>query len=87
LDIFRKYYFDPTFGGSNSIKSVLPVLWPDLSYKTLDVQDGTSAQITWRMMINCSDTLVKGKLIQQLKAYCGLDTLAMVRIHGYLLGL
>ena len=36
LDVFRNHYFDPAFKGSNSIKSVLPILCPDLSYSGLD---------------------------------------------------
>lgn len=33
LLIFRKHYKDWRFGGSNSLKSVLPLLVPELSYK------------------------------------------------------
>ena len=33
--------------GSNSIKAVLPTICPDLSYNDLDIQDGTTAQLTW----------------------------------------
>ena len=85
LDIFRHHYIDPAFNGSNSIKSVLPVLCPDLSYNDLDVQDGTSAQTTWLELINTDDPTTKEQLSTQLKAYCRLDTLAMVRIYQKLL--
>ncbi|NCN05094.1 MAG: DUF2779 domain-containing protein [Spirochaetales bacterium] len=84
LDIFRNHYFDSAFNGSNSIKSVLPVLCPDLSYKTLDIQDGSSAQVTWLEIISTKDEEKKTALSSGLHFYCHLDTLAMVRIYQYL---
>ncbi|HFQ94724.1 MAG TPA: DUF2779 domain-containing protein, partial [Anaerolineae bacterium] len=81
LPIFRKYYRDYRFGKSNSLKSVLPVIAPELSYKTLEVQNGTQAQVVWEEMIGEGDTAVKQQMIEQLLAYCHLDTLAMVEIH------
>jgi hypothetical protein len=40
LDIFRKHYRDYRFGKSNSLKSVLPAVVPELSYQALEVQNG-----------------------------------------------
>jgi len=49
MDIITKgYYHHKDFRGSASIKAVLPVMCPDLSYKTLNVQDGTQANDIWR---------------------------------------
>jgi predicted RecB family nuclease len=84
LDIFRKHYRDYRFGKSNSLKSVLPVVVPELSYQVLDVQNGAQAQVVWEAMIGEGDTAVKSHLIEQLRAYCRLDTLAMVEIHRVL---
>ena len=84
LDIFRKHYRDYRFGKSNSLKSVLPVVVPELSYQTLDVQNGTQAQVVWEEMIGEGETAVKAQLADQLRAYCHLDTLAMVEIHRVL---
>jgi hypothetical protein len=81
LAIFRKHYQDYRFGGSNSLKSVLPVMVPSLSYKLLAVQNGTQAQVVWERMIAEQDTAVQQEMIQQLRNYCHLDTLAMVEIH------
>ncbi len=78
LPIFRKHYRDHRFGKSNSLKAVLPVIVPSLSYKLLDVQNGTQAQVVWEEMIGEGD---KQQMIKQLLAYCHLDTLAMVEIH------
>ena len=81
LDIFRNYYFDPAFGGSNSIKHVLPVLVPELSYATLEVQSGDIAQLAWKEMISTQDRSKRLELEHSLKEYCKLDTLAMVELY------
>ena len=81
LDVFRNYYFDPAFGGSNSIKHVLPVLVPELSYATLEVQSGDVAQLAWKEMISTADRSKRLELERSLKEYCKLDTLAMVELY------
>ncbi|HID54312.1 MAG TPA: DUF2779 domain-containing protein, partial [Anaerolineae bacterium] len=78
LPVFRQHYRDYRFGKSNSLKSVLPVITPELSYGALDVQNGTQAQVAWEEMVGEGDTAVKSQLADQLRAYCRLDTLAMV---------
>lgn len=80
-NIFKRHYRDYRFGGSNSLKAVLPVVVPALSYQMLAVQNGAQAQVVWEEMIQCEDTAVKTQLADQLYAYCHLDTLAMVEIH------
>jgi hypothetical protein len=87
LDIFKKHYADYRFGGSNSLKSVLPVLVPDLSYKALAVQNGTQAQVVWEEMVAAQDVARQQGLVAALLAYCHLDTLAMVEIHRVLTSL
>jgi len=84
LAIFLKHYRHYGFGKSNSLKSVLPIVVPELSYKMLDVQDGGQAQVVWEEMIREGETAVKLELVEQLLAYCQLDTLAMVEIHWML---
>lgn len=81
LDVFRNYYFDPAFGGSNSIKQVLPVLVPELSYATLEVQSGDVAQLAWQEMISAEDEARRIELDHSLREYCKLDTLAMVELY------
>lgn len=81
LDVFRNHYFDPAFKGSNSIKNVLPVLCPDLSYAGLDVRNGQDAQAAWARLIATENPEEKGRLSKALKEYCGLDTMAMVRLY------
>jgi hypothetical protein len=88
LEIFKHFYSHPDFHGSNSIKSVLPVLVPELSHKNLvQVHDGMEAGAVWNKAIVDQDEQRKNKAFENLKAYCGLDTLAMVKIHEHLLQL
>ncbi|HMO19191.1 MAG TPA: DUF2779 domain-containing protein [Oligoflexia bacterium] len=82
--IFRDYYTHPDFNGSNSIKSILPVLVPKLSYKDLVISQGDEASAIWSEMIYMEDGEEKQKIIHALKEYCKLDTLAMVEIHKIL---
>jgi hypothetical protein len=84
LDIFRYYYKHYGFGASNSIKNVLPVLVPELSYKNLNVRKGDQAQSVWAAMIKSTDANSKNRMIEDLREYCKLDTLAMVKIHQVL---
>jgi hypothetical protein len=81
LPIFRDYYFHPGFLGSNSIKDVLPVLVPDLTYSELDVHGGDEAQLAWAALITTDDQSKRIELATSLLAYCRLDTLAMVRLY------
>lgn len=87
LDIFRNHYSHPDFLGSNSIKSVLPVLVPTLTYENLEVSDGGQAQAAWQDAIDLDDGEEKDRVMANLREYCALDTLAMVRIYGVLLQL
>jgi len=84
LPIFRKYYRHYGFGPSNSLKNVLPVVVPELSYEALAVQNGSQAQVIWEEMIATADRATKEQLAADLLAYCRLDTLAMVEIHHVL---
>lgn len=80
-DPFKKHYVDWGFRGSTSIKKVLPVLCPELSYADFEVHDGTGAVEAWNCMLETDDVGVKSDLRRQLSAYCELDSLAMVRIY------
>ncbi len=85
--IFKDYYMHPDFNGSISIKAVLPVLVPKLSYKDLAISRGDEASAIWNEMVQLDESEEKEKVIQALKEYCKLDTLAMVEIHRVLEGL
>lgn len=84
LGIFRSYYFDPAFGGSNSLKDVLPALLPGFSYDSLQIQNGEQALLAWNRLIDLEDGQEKRSLAAALKQYCRQDTLAMVEIYRLL---
>lgn len=78
----KKWFYHPEFGGRSSIKVVLPVLVPDLSYDSLAIGEGGTAQAKYLEMIDekTSDG-TKSEIKRNLLEYCKQDTLAMVRIH------
>lgn len=83
----QKWYDDPRFEGSASIKKVLPVLCPELSYKTLGIQEGGSAQRLWmEAVLDGTREAEKDQILADLLEYCKLDTLAMVEIYSALNG-
>ena len=79
---------DPAFTGSASIKAVLPVLVPELTYDDLDIREGSSASRLWKevTLIN-PDASEREKVYADLVDYCTLDTWAMVAIHRKLLAM
>jgi hypothetical protein len=84
MDPFERHYVDARFGGSTSIKKVLPVLVPSLAYPTDDVHDGTGAMEAWKALISETNEGKRADLRRQLLAYCKLDSLAMVEIYKVL---
>lgn len=84
LPVFRDHYLHPGFRGSASIKRVLPVLVPGLSYDTLEIGEGAEAQAAWNRLVYLEDSEERQALAGALKEYCRLDTLAMVEIHRVL---
>lgn len=88
LPIARQHYYHPSQHGSWSIKAVLPALCPDLRYDDLEgVQDGGSAQQAYLEAIAPATSAArKAELERQLRAYCRLDTWAMVRLWATFTG-
>jgi predicted RecB family nuclease len=84
LPIVRDHVYHPDFGGSFSIKSVLPALVPGLGYDDLEIQDGSSASTALEALLLDADafSLSERKALRShLLGYCERDTLAMVRLH------
>lgn len=79
-DVFKEGYVDIDFRGSTSIKKVLPVIAPDLTYEGMDVASGTDAMEAWIRLISMPDSVEKEQLREAMLEYCKLDTCAMVRI-------
>ena len=78
--VFEKHYRHWRFGSKSSIKVVLPTIVPELSYKNLEIQEGGGASFGWVRMIESNDVVEQEEVAEALIAYCGLDTLAMVRL-------
>lgn len=87
MDVFSKgLYFDLWFKWSASIKKVLPVLVPEMSYEWMEVGNGSIAMKRLQELIE--DKLEnRDKVIEDLLRYCGQDSLAMVKIREILINL
>ncbi len=87
LPLARNHYYHPDMQGSWSIKAVLPTVAPDLAYEALAVQHGDMAQQAYLELIEPGITPERREELRQgLLAYCGLDTLALVRLAWYFEG-
>lgn len=88
LPVTRAHYYHPAQCGSWSIKQVLPTIAPDLGYQALDgVQHGQAAQDAYLEAI-AADTNEerRAQIDAQLRAYCALDSYAMVVLWAKLAG-
>ena len=72
--------------GRTSIKVVLPALVPELDYTTLAVQEGMAASNLFLQLVHGSYPGDVPTLRRDLLVYCGMDTLAMVKVLGVLEG-
>lgn len=77
----QRLYLDKRLKGRSSIKKVLPILCPELSYKELGIQEGSTASRSWREAIVDGTRPDKDQILADLREYCGLDTYAMVAIY------
>ncbi len=82
----RRGYYHPEFHGSFSIKDILPVLVPSMSYDVLTIHEGVQAGLAYLQMIDPeTPAREKERIRKALLEYCRQDTLAMVRIRNELL--
>ena len=81
-----RLYIHPDFKGRSSIKKVLPVLVPNLSYGKLGISEGLTASISWFRGATWGnmDAEERQRIFDDLEEYCKLDTLAMVEIFNVL---
>ena len=86
MDIFQKqYYVHKDFKGGVSIKDVLPVLTPDLSYADLTIKEGGTASQSWDKLASSEIRQnEKDSIARDLKLYCERDTYAMYAIWRHL---
>ena len=87
LPVVRNGYYHSRFRGSFSIKSVLPVLVPELGYDDLEIADGQTAAVRYARTLAGTDRQERRNTFTELRAYCARDTLAIVRLRAVLAGL
>lgn len=86
--IVREGYCHPEFRGKSSIKYVLPAMVPSHSYDGLAIQGGEDASAIFALMrIGSYDGTAESKHRRDLLRYCGMDTMAMLKVHEALLEL
>ena len=87
LPVIRNHVYHPAFGGSYSLKSVLPALVPSMTYEGMEVTDGQAAGLAWESLIRGTvDVAERVRIRQALLDYCGKDTLALVKLLDKLKG-
>lgn len=82
----NRWYYSPEMQGSYSIKAVLPAVVPTLSYDKLAIGDGEMASYVFQQMIEFPNKDYS-ELRKQMREYCKLDTLAMVRVMEVVRGI
>ena len=79
--VIKKHTKHPDACGRTSIKYVLPAWCPDMSYAGLSIGDGQTASVRYiKAVCGLVDPAVAEQTYADLIEYCGLDTLAMVRL-------
>ena len=88
LPVARNRYYHPSQAGSWSLKAVLPVAVPELSYEALaGIKDGGAAMEIYAEAIRPATGAERKQAIEsQLLAYCQLDTFALVRLWQFFNG-
>ena len=81
LKVVQGHYYHRDFHGSFSIKQVLPVLVPDMSYEHLSIADGREASAAYQNSLDCEDPEERQRMLDALKEYCRQDTLAMLALR------
>ena len=85
--VVKEHYYHPEFGGSYSLKEVLPALVPSLRYDDLNIREGgQAASEYYKMVFVETDWIERAKIQEALLAYCKRDTLAMVELRRVLAG-
>ena len=79
--VVRSTYYHPDFRGSFSLKNVLPVLSPDTGYSDLAIADGQKAAVQYSLALRTADIEQRGRMFDDLRAYCARDTLATVKLR------
>jgi predicted RecB family nuclease len=83
LPVIRNNVYHPDFGGSFSLKRVLPALVPELRYDGLVIADGGTASLELERLLFNGDGLesdARERLRGDLLRYCHQDTWGLVKL-------
>jgi predicted RecB family nuclease len=83
LPVVKNHVYHPDFGGSFSLKRVLPALVPELSYNTLPIADGATASLELERLLFEGHELeapARARLRSDLLRYCHQDTWGLVEM-------
>ena len=79
--LVKRYVRHPGFRGRTSLKVVLPALADDVTYEELAVRDGATATLRYEAATRGGlSESERGRIFADLRAYCAVDTLALVRV-------
>jgi len=81
--IVRDHVYHLDFGGSFSLKAVLPALVPELSYEGMEIAGGMAASYQLERLLLRGETVPapeRERLREALRRYCELDTWGVVRM-------
>ncbi len=85
-DFIRRHYYHPDFKGLYSIKKILPVLVPGMSYDSLPISNGGDAIVKhYELAAGNLKGAERARTVKELLDYCSQDTIAMVKLHEKLI--
>lgn len=76
----KMWYYHPKMYGSHTLKSVLPVLCPEMNHNQLTINSGIKAINAFEELNKTTDIFKIAELHDLLTEYCKYDTLALVKI-------
>jgi len=84
LGVVRDHVYQPDFGGSFSLKAVLPALVPGLTYQTLSIGSGQDAAIHLERLLLHTKRADAEQTRKDLLDYCRMDTFGMLELYSRL---
>jgi predicted RecB family nuclease len=87
LRVVRDHIAHPDFFGSYSMKAVAPAVARDVNYDDLDIADGGAASAAFYRIVADPGLSPEARdgLRESLLKYCARDTLALARVHQWLI--
>lgn len=80
-------YYTKNMQGSHSLKSVLPSIYPDLSFDSLSISNGEELTKAWEHYLYDTRSELDPKLKEKLITYCQMDTIGIIKLFQFLTGL